>query len=153
MNDDKLKAIGKLLNAVDNNEQAHKSEMSRRWFIRTLGGMASLVVLGLANRAEGMTCDGCYGRALNPCTMNFVCDAGFACASSNTCSSGNSCSADFTCTSGNECVVNNTCSTSNKCSKDDSCHNGNICTSGNSCVASAHTCTRNDSPQSCKMFS
>ena len=153
MNDDKLKAIGKILNAADEQEQqSRKSAMSRRWFIRTLGGVAAAVAMGAGSKANAVVCDGCNTGTLHPCPLQYVCHTGDTCGTGgNTCNSGNTCETTFDCTKSNECVVNNVCYTTNHCSPSNTCDNGNICLSSNQCTSMANTCTRNNTPP-CKLF-
>ena len=144
MNFDKLNAISKMLNTVDEQEQqTRKSVMSRRWFVRTLAGsIVSAAAVAVALRA--MACEHNTCNPINTCIAADTCTPSNLCATSNTCNAGNTCSPSFnTCQTTNKCVGANACTHDNNCDTGNTC-NINTCNGGNTCNSNNQCYTQNN---------
>src|ERR1035437_3878393 len=101
MNTDRLKEIGKMLNATDKQEQqTRKAVMSRRWFVRSLAVTAMAITAASLQNARAQ---------VQPDSVCQHANTG-GCNPSNSCQDGNSCSG----TTSNNCKVNQ-CMTNNTC--------------------------------------
>lgn len=155
MDEEKLKAISKILKVADKREQASRQLLiSRRGIVRTLSISAIATALGstvydaAANgcRAPADT-TGCNTIAANTCTTNQG-----GCKTSNLCSAENDYkSTQNTCTTKNECGALNECGkgNQNECSPNtcttnacvtNSCNTSNTCNVPNNCGLSDNAC-------------
>jgi len=150
MNTDRLKEIGKMLNAADKQEQQSRSSvMSRRWFVRALTlGIAGAAVMN-SQPAKANNCDG----SPDACTAGNKCTNGNICETSNTCYTKNDCTGNYnTCDTSDSCGSKggtNTCTKDNHCSEihsctTNSCSYDNLCDATNNCTT--NTCVHTNTP-------